>query len=54
MKINVKNEDILAQRLTVKKARTVNVKVMLNEMGPVILFSYLDCFRNVQESDRSN
>ena len=36
MKITVKNEDILAQRLVVKKAKNINVKVMLNEMGPVI------------------
>lgn len=29
-KINVKNEDILAQRLVVKRARNINVKVMMN------------------------
>lgn len=36
-RINVKNEDILAQRLVVKRARNINVKVIMSEMGPIAL-----------------
>lgn len=30
LKINVKNEDILAQRLVVKKSRNINIKVVMS------------------------
>lgn len=43
-RINVKNEDILAQRLVVKRARNINVKVIMSEMGPVTFLLILDCF----------
>ena len=41
----------MAQRLVVKKARSVNIKVMLNEMGPVTFFLSIDCIGHVAKGD---
>ena len=40
MFINVKNEDIMAQRLTIKMPKSKYIKIFTKETGPVIKFFY--------------
>lgn len=39
LKIDIKNEDVMVQRIVVKRPRTNFVKAYLNEMGPVYIQS---------------
>jgi hypothetical protein len=43
MKISVKNEDVMAQRITVRPCSTKYAKAFQAELGPVFFFKS-DCF----------
>lgn len=47
LKLEIKNEDVLCQRIAVKRPRTNFVKAYLNEMGPVSVATIADPVRHL-------